>query len=89
MADPINPNAIASQRLGGLKSKSAAAAPYIPSPKNAECPKEIMPVYPMSRSDDIASSPQIRTSVRKRRQNSGNTNGATISTAITAQKVIQ
>jgi hypothetical protein len=32
-------------------------------------------------SDDIASRPQIRISVRKRRQNSGSTSGATISSA--------
>ena len=36
-------------------------------------------------SDDIASRPQIRISVRKRRQNSGSTSGATISSARTTQ----
>jgi hypothetical protein len=43
----------------------------------------------MRMSDDIASSPQIRISVRKRRQNSGNTNGAMISNASTMLNAIQ
>ena len=37
----------------------------------------------------MASSPQIRISVRNRRQNSGSTSGATASAAITIQKAIQ
>ena len=53
------------------------------------CPTSAMPVYPIKRSDDIASNPQISTSVRKRRQNTGSTSGATISKAITTQKPIQ
>jgi hypothetical protein len=35
---------MASHRLGGLTVSSAAAAPYMPSPKNAEWPNETMPV---------------------------------------------
>src|SRR4029078_5254970 len=88
-AAPASPKPIASHRLGGLKRRSAAAAPYIPRPKNAEWPNDTMPVYPIKRSDDIASNPQISTSVRKRRQNTGSTSGATISKAITTQKPIQ
>ena len=33
---PTSPARIASQRLGGRTASSAAAAPYMPSPKNAE-----------------------------------------------------
>src|SRR5688572_1073556 len=40
-------------------------------------------------SDDIASKPQIRISVTKRRQNSGSTSGATIKPASTTAKPIQ
>ena len=43
----------------------------------------------MRMSDDIASRPQIRISVRKRRQNSGNTSGATISNARMMLNAIQ
>ncbi len=43
----------------------------------------------MRMSDDIASRPQIRISVRNRRQNGGSTSGATMSNAITTQKPIQ
>src|SRR5580692_7891469 len=80
---------MASHRLGGLNMMSAAAAPYMPRPKKAEWPNEIMPVYPIRTSDDMASRPQIRISVRKRRQYSGSTSGATISSAMTTQKPIQ
>src|SRR5687767_14268861 len=43
----------------------------------------------MRMSDDIASRPQIRISVTKRRQNSGSTSGATIKPARTTAKPIQ
>src|SRR5688572_2807679 len=43
----------------------------------------------MRMSDDIASRPQIRISVTKRRQNSGSTSGATTSVASTRAKPIQ
>ena len=35
---------MASQRLGGLMVRSAAAAPYMPRPKKAEWPNDTMPV---------------------------------------------
>jgi len=34
----------AAHRLGGFVSNSTKAAPYMPSPKNAECPNYTMPV---------------------------------------------
>src|SRR5687768_757731 len=80
---------MASQRFGGRTLSNAAAAPYMPRPKNAEWPNETIPVYPMRMSDDIASRPQIRISVTKRRQNSGSTSGATASVASTMAKPIQ
>src|SRR5688572_9936881 len=43
----------------------------------------------MRMSDDIASRPQMRISVTKRRQNSGSTSGATASRATTMPKPIQ
>ncbi len=43
-AEPMSPYTIASQRLGGLTMSSAAAAPYMPSPKKAECPNDTIPV---------------------------------------------
>ncbi len=79
---------IASSRFGA-NSSSAAAAPYMPSPKKAEWPNETIPVYPIRMSDDIASRPQIRISVRNRRQNSGSTSGATISSARMTQNPVQ
>jgi len=72
-----------------LTISSAAAAPYMPRPKNAEWPNDTMPVYPIRMSEDIASRPQIRISVRKRRQNSGSTSGATISSARMTENPVQ
>src|SRR5688572_6715067 len=43
----------------------------------------------MRMSDDIASRPQMRISVTKRRQNSGSTSGASASSATTMPKPIQ
>jgi len=40
-------------------------------------------------SEDMASRPQIRISVRKRRQNSGSTSGATISSARMIENPVQ
>ena len=42
--EAMSPNKSASRRLGGATMSSAAAAPYMPSPKNAECPNDTMPV---------------------------------------------
>ena len=80
---PTRPARSASQRLGGRTASRAAAAPYMPSPKNAEWPNDTMPVYPIRMSDDIARSPQTRISVTKRRQNSGRTSGASASSPTT------
>src|ERR1700738_2469386 len=80
-AEPMRPYPSASQMLGGLTEISAAAAPYMPRPKKAECPNDTIPVYPMRMSEDIASSPQIRISVTKRCQNCGSTSGAMIRSA--------
>ena len=43
-AAATSPVSKASHRLGGRTASSAAAAPYIPRPKNAEWPNETMPV---------------------------------------------
>ena len=43
-ADATRPKASASSRLGGATINSAAAAPYMPSPKKAEWPNDTMPV---------------------------------------------
>ena len=43
-AAPISPTSMATHRFGGLTVRSAAAAPYMPRPKKAEWPKDIMPV---------------------------------------------
>ena len=43
-AAATSPRPRASQRFGGRMARRAAAAPYMPRPKKAEWPKEIMPV---------------------------------------------
>jgi hypothetical protein len=43
-AAATRPTRMASQMFGGFTVMSAAAAPYIPRPKNAEWPKDVMPV---------------------------------------------
>jgi hypothetical protein len=61
----------------------------MPSPKKAECPNDTMPVYPIRRSDDIASNPQIRISVVSRAQYAGSVRGAANSSASTTENPIQ
>src|SRR5262245_66550118 len=88
-ADATRPKRSASQRFGGEDTSNAAAAPYMPRPKNAEWPNETMPVSPIRMSDDIANSPQIRIAVRNRREHAGNNSGAVTSNASTALNATQ